>query len=273
MLLRARRDAPIARCGVGKAVVAVGVRLLRGQHVVAVALGAHPVVAVRLQSHFGKRDSVAAEIDDAAEQLAAVVDREFAEVEFAADLAEIAIELGRRVLAVHDEQVDAQVLEGLPLEREPTIRVGLDRLRDAAIAAAATALAAAAEVEPHLGFAHRRAKAIDDAAAQQQFGAVAGRKFVRRGHLLTLRVGAERFCDCGIGVVSLRLDRDLLARAPSYDGRIARADQARGEQRAARDHEGGEQQEDKGSIAHAVGAEERHRPLRTIRAVPHSGAL
>ena len=254
--LRARGDAPIARCDVGEAVVAVRVRLLRGQRLVAIALRTHPVVAVGLQAHFGERDAVAGHVGHAAGQLPAVVDREFAEVQLAADFAEVAIELRRRVLLVHDEQIDAQRAERLALEREPPVGVGAHRLRHAPILPA-TALPAAAEVEPHLGVSHWRAEAIDHASAQQQLGAFLGAEFVADRDLLA-RVSPERFRDRGVGRVRLCLDRDLVAGVPVHDRRLARAEEAWGHERDAGHDERGQQGEEKGSVGHQGWVLEEH---------------
>ena len=255
MALRARRDAPIARRDVGEAVVAVRVRLLRRQRLAAVALEAHPVVAVRLQAHFGERDAVAGHVGDATQELAAVVHREFAEVQLAADFAEVAIELRRRVLLVHDEQVDAQRAERLALEREPAVGVGVHRLRHAPVLAAA-ALPAATEVEPHLRVLDRCTEAVDDAAAQQEFGAFLGAQFVADRHLFA-RIGAECLGDRAVGGVRLRFDRDLVVRVPMHHGLPACAEQAWGKERDAGHDERGKQCEDQGAVAHRVLGQER----------------
>ena len=271
--LRRRRYAPIAGRDVGEAVVTIVVGRLRWQQRLAIPLETHPVVAVRLQLHCGRWDAVATEVGDSADQLATVGDDQFAEVELAADLAEVAVKLRRRVRAVHDQQIDAQIAKGLPLEGETAIAVGLHRLGYAARTITAAALAAAAEVEPYLGASHRRAVAVDDPPAQGQFRAFVGAEGLDFD-FLSLGLRRERLADGEVRVLRARLDHDFIGLAPASDRKGVAGEEVGHQEHSGGGDQGGQYQDDDDGLAHGHSGRADERALLRLTSLrPHSRPL
>ena len=211
--LGGRRQRPRAGGDVRSDVVAGRVGREGGRQLVALAQGAQRVVVLRLQLQARAADAIAFEVGDAAADLAAVRQRQLAEVQLGGDVADVLVELRRRVAGMGDLQPDAQVAEGLALEGKAPVGVGRHRLGHAPLAIAGAA-AAAAEVEPDGCLRHGRAKRIDDAAAQQHLDALVGPGRRRRQD----RLGALQCQRAGLATCRLRLGRS--ARHLLFGGRV-----------------------------------------------------
>jgi hypothetical protein len=225
-----------------------------GRQLVAFAQGAQRVVVFRLQLQARAADTIAFEVGDAAADLAAVRQRQLAEVQLRGDVADVLVELRRREAGMGDLQPDAQVAEGLALEGKAPVGVGRHRLGHAPLAIAGAA-AAAAEVEPDGRLRHGRAERVDDAATQQHLDPLVGpgRRRGQGSHGALQRqravLATDRLRVGGFGGHVL-----FGRRVPSHDRRLVFGQQGQGQEDADGDCSQGDDGEQAGLAWHGVRA-------------------
>jgi hypothetical protein len=246
-----RGHAPIAIGHVDAAEEAVGVGRGTSQQALAIASEAQLVAVLGIQLQLRGGEPIAVEIGNPSAQLAALIQHELAEIDLAADIADVLLEVAQRMRPMQDLERDLQIAEGLALEGESPFAIGHHGLGDATLAVLwAAALTAATEVEPDAGLRDGLAELVDYTAPQNDldalFASVAGALGISRGALEVTALG--KGCAGCLGCFG---NLDFVCRGPSADWRLGVDQRLLHEEASRTEQEESTNQEDYRLLLHA----------------------